>query len=97
MMKRLEKLLLIPLALSLTACPKFEVKDLDTENVVKIKCEIKGYKFPGEGKKWDVTFHVWYDMSNEEPDYKHWYSRRKSLDKANNDCKKFFKYINLPR
>lgn len=98
MMKRLEKLLLIPLALSLTACPeKFELKDLDIKKIIKIKCEVIGYKFPDEGKKWDVTFNVWYDVSKEKPDYKQWYSRRKSLAKASEDCDNFFKYLRFPR
>ena len=98
MIKRLEKLLLIPLALFLTGCPeKFEVKDLEVDRIVRIKCEIKSYIFPEEGKRWDTTFLVWYNISNEEPDYKHWYSRRKSYMRASKDCDRFLKYTEFPK
>ena len=98
MTKRLEKLLLIPLALLLTGCPEeFELKKkLEIGRVIKIQCNITGYVFPDEGKKWDTIFQAWHG-NQEEPDWKHWYSRRKSLARASEDCDDFFKYMGFPR
>ncbi|KKK56260.1 hypothetical protein LCGC14_3066290 [marine sediment metagenome] len=98
MTKRLEKLLLIPLVVILTACPKeFELDNLETEKIQKIECNIKASYSREEGKKWDVIFEAWYDLSKEEPDYKHWYRRRNNLREASKDCNEFFKYTRFPR
>ncbi|KKK92935.1 hypothetical protein LCGC14_2697900, partial [marine sediment metagenome] len=97
MIKRLEKLLLIPLALMLTGCPEeFELKKMEIDRVTRIQCKITGYIFPDEGKKWDTIFQAWYG-SQEEPDWEHWYSRRKSLPRASEDCDKFFRYMRFPK
>ena len=103
MIKRLEKLLLIPLALSLTGCPEkfeFDKTGLEINRVRSIKCQITAYLFPDEGKRWDVVFQAWYDVVGSdptEPDYQYWYSRRKSLEKASIDCDNFFKYMRFPK